>query len=134
MLNPAMSKDSELIRRSYDAWGSGDLDSYLETLHPDVEFHTSGLWPDFDPVYRGRRGLTEFWSRMHEPWEQFRIDIEQIYEEGDCFATTVRIRAKGVDSGVEVDMRMGHTLRVRDGLIAQIVSRRTIEEARQILS
>ena len=36
------------------------------------EFHTSGLFPDFDPVYLGRTGLTEFWHGLREPWEELR--------------------------------------------------------------
>jgi ketosteroid isomerase-like protein len=133
MLGTAMSKNSELVLAGYEAWNRDNVDAWLETLHPDVELHTSGLFPDFDSVYCGQEGLAEFWRRMHEPWEVFRIDIEQIDEEGDCFAVAVRFRAKGVDSGVEVDMRFGHALRMRDGLLVEIVSRRTAEEAREML-
>src|SRR2546423_580804 len=107
----AMSKNSELILAGYEAWNRDDLDAYLETLHPEVKLHTSGVWPDFDPVYSGHEGITEFWRRMHEPWEGFRMDIEHINEEGDRFTTAVRFRARGVDSGVEVDMPFAHGLR-----------------------
>src|SRR5206468_1661893 len=116
-----MSKNSGLILAGYEAWNRGDLDAWLETLHPDVEFHTSGLFPDFDPVYRGHAGVAEFWQRLREPWEAFHIDIEQLGDEGVCFWLTGRLRAKGVDSGLAVDMRFAHALRVRDGLVAQIV-------------
>jgi hypothetical protein len=61
------------------------------------------------------------------------IEIEQIVEEGAFFSVTGRLRAKGVDSGVAVDMRFAHALRVRDGLLAQIVVRRTVQEAREDL-
>lgn len=128
-----MSKNSELILAGYEAWDRDDLDAYLETLHLKVKLHTSGVWPDFDPVYSGHDGIAEFWRRMHEPWEAFRIDIEQIDEEGDRFTTAVRFRAKGVDSGLEVDMRFAHGLLVRDGLLAEIFSRRTVEDAREAL-
>jgi ketosteroid isomerase-like protein len=128
-----MAKNSELVLAGYEAWNHDDLDAWLIVLHPDVEFHTSGVFPDFDPVYRGKRRLAEFWRQMHEPWEVFRIDIEQIDEEGDCFALALRFRAKGVDSGVEVDMRFGNAIRLHDGLMVEIVSRRTAEEAREML-
>jgi ketosteroid isomerase-like protein len=133
MLGTAMSKNSELVLAGYEAWNRDNVDAWLETLHPDVELHTSGVWPDFDPVYRGKEGLAEFWRRMHEPWEMFRIDVEQIDEQGDCFAVTLRFRAKGVDSGLEVDMRFANAIRVRDGLQVEVVSRRTVEEAREML-
>ena len=60
-------------------------------------------------------------------------DIEHINEEGDRFTTAVSFRARGVDSGVEVDMRFAHGLRVRDGLLAEIFSRRRVEDAREAL-
>jgi len=133
MLAAAMSRNRELILAGYEAWNRDDLDAYLETLHPAVTLHTSGIWPDFDAAYSGHEGIAEFWRRMHEPWEAFRTEIEQIDERGDRFTTAVRFRAKGVDSGLEVDMRFAHGLRVRDGLLAEIFSRRTVEEAREAL-
>jgi ketosteroid isomerase-like protein len=128
-----MSKNSELILAGYEAWNRDDLDAYLETLHPEAKLHTSGIWPDFDPVYSGHDGIAEFWRRMHEAWEMFDIDVEQIDQEGDCFTTAIRFRAKGADSGVEVEMRFAHGLRIRDGLLAEVFSRRTVEEAREAL-
>jgi ketosteroid isomerase-like protein len=128
-----MSRNSELILAGYEAWNRDDIDAYLETLLPDVKLHTSGVWPDFDPVYSGHEGIAEFWRRMREAWEVFDIHVEQIDEEGDCFTTGVRFRGRGVDSGVEVEMRFAHGLRIRDGLLAEIFSRSTVEEAREAL-
>ena len=128
-----MSANSHLILAGYEAWNRDDLDAYLATLHPEVKFHSSGVWPDLDPVYSGHDGFAEFWRRIHEPWEAFRIDIEQIDERGGCFTARVRLRARGVDSGLEIDMHMAHSFRLRDGLVAEIFSRRTFEEAREAL-
>jgi ketosteroid isomerase-like protein len=66
---------------------------------------------------------------MHEPWERFRIDVEQIEDEGEGAVGAIRFRAKGVDSGVEVDMRFSNAIRVRDGLATKLANRRTPEEA-----
>ena len=51
-------------------------------------------------------------------------------DEGDCAIAGIRFRARGVDSGVEVDMRFGSAIRVRDGLATELVQRRTFEETR----
>jgi hypothetical protein len=68
---------------------------------------------------------------MHEPWEVFRIDVEHVEDEGpDCAVAAIRFRARGADSGVEVDMRFGMAMRVRDGLAIELVNRRTFDEAR----
>lgn len=131
MLSTAMSRNSELIRRAYETWNRDDLDPWLGMLHHEVEWRTSGVFPDLDPIYRGREGAAELWRQMREPWEVFRIDVEQIDEQGDWFVINVRFRAKGIDSGIDVDMRFANALRVRDGFIAEVVTRRTVEEARE---
>src|SRR5918996_966073 len=108
-----MSKNSEVVRKAYEAWNSGDRDAWLQTLDPSAEWHTSSVYPDLDPVYRGHEGLAEFWRRQHEAWEAHRIDVERLDEEGDCFVLEVRFRAKGIDSGLNVDMNAIHAIRVR---------------------
>jgi ketosteroid isomerase-like protein len=127
------STNSELLLAGYDAWNRDDLDAWIELLHPDVEIHTSGVFPDLAPVYRGHEPAARFWRQMHEPWERFRIDVEQVEDEGEGAVAAIRFRAKGVDSGVEVDMRFGMAMSVRDGLAIALVNRRSIEEARKTL-
>jgi ketosteroid isomerase-like protein len=129
-----MSENSELLRAGYDAWNRDDCQAWLELLDPDLEIRTSGVFPDLAPVYRGRRRAEKFWQQMREPWQAFRIEVEKMEERGDCVAAAIRFRARGVDSGVEVDMRWGHAIRVRDGLATEFVTRRTFEEARDALS
>ena len=128
-----MSKNSELLRAGYEAWNRDDCDAWLDLTHPDLEIHTSGVFPDLAPVYRGRERAAKFWRQLHEPWDVFRIDVEQMEEEGDVVTAAIRFRAKGSDSGVEVDMRFGHAIRVRDGLATEIVTGRTVEDAKALL-
>jgi ketosteroid isomerase-like protein len=129
-----MATNSELLRAGYDAWNRDDLDAWIRLLHPDVEIHTSGVFPDFAPVYRGHDAAARFWRQMHEPWERFRIDVEQVEDVAEGAVAAIRFRAKGVDSGVEVDMRFGMAMKVGDGLAVALLNRRSIDEARQALS
>jgi ketosteroid isomerase-like protein len=122
--------NSELLRAGYDAWNRDDCDAWVELLHPDVVIRTSGLFPDLAPEYRGHRRAEKFWRQMHEPWETFRIDVVHVEDEGDCAIAAIRFRGRGVDSGVDVDMRFGMVMRVRDGLAIELVNRRTFDEAR----
>ena len=70
---------------------------------------------------------------MHEPWEVFRIGIDDIEEAGDVVSAAIRFQATGEDSGVEVDMRFGIAVRIRDGVATELHNRRTVEEAREAL-
>jgi ketosteroid isomerase-like protein len=128
-----MPTNSELLLAGYEAWNSDDCDAWLELLHPEVEIRTSGVFPDLAPVYQGHQRARKFWRQMREPWEDFRIDVVAMEEESDVVAAGIRFRARGVDSGVDVDMRFGNAIRVRDGVATELVNRRTIEEALQAL-
>ena len=126
-----VSSNSELLRAGYDAWNRDDLEGYLALLHPDVRISTSGLFPDLAPEYSGRERAVKFWQQMHEPWETFRIDVEHIEDDDDDWAVaSIRFRGRGADSGVDVDMRFGMAMRVRDGLAVEFLNRRTFDEAR----
>jgi ketosteroid isomerase-like protein len=133
MLRTAMSENSQLLLAGYDAWNRDDCEAWLELLHPDVEIRTSGAFPDLSPVYRGHARAVKFWHQLREPWEVFRIQVEEIDEEGDCVAASIKFRATGVDSGAEVELRFGSAIRVHDGLATELVNGRTVDEARETL-
>jgi ketosteroid isomerase-like protein len=125
--------NTDLLRAGYDAWNRGDLDGWLELLDPDIVIRTSGAFPDFAPEYRGLERARKFWRQMLEPWEDFRIEVERIEEEDDIVAAGIRFVARGRDSGVDVELRFGSGIRVRDGVAIELVNRRTFEEVREAL-
>ena len=125
-----MSQENvEVIRAGYAAWARCDLDTWLETLHPAVEFQTSGLFPDLAPIYRGHRGMRSFWESMLAPWESFRLDVERIVEGHECAAVAIHFRARGKGSGVLTDLRQGHALRFEVGRIVKVGAHASFEEA-----
>ena len=124
-------KNVDVVRRSIAGWNRDDLDAVLETLDPEIEFHTSGVFPDFDPVYRGREGFAKFWRALHEAWEELRLDIERIEDGDDCLALEFRFRARGIGSGARVDLKFSNAITLRDGLQTRIVARRVFEDARE---
>jgi ketosteroid isomerase-like protein len=128
-----MGANADLLLTAFEAWNRADCDGWLETLDPGVEIHTSGVFPDLAAEYRGHGEAKRFWRQMHEPWEVFRIDVEDVEEAGDVVAAAIRFQATGEDSGVKVDMRFGIAVHVRDGLATQLFNRRTVEEAREAL-
>jgi ketosteroid isomerase-like protein len=125
-----VSSNSELLLTGYDAWNRDDLEAYLELLHPDVRIVTSGMFPDLAPEYVGRKRAEKFWRQLHEPWEFFRVNVEHIEDDGDWAIASIRFRARGVDSGVDVDMRFGMAMRVEDDLAIEFINCRTFDDAR----
>jgi ketosteroid isomerase-like protein len=124
--------NAELLRSGYDAWNRSDRDAWLELLDPDIVISTSGAFPDFAPEYRGLEAAGRFWSQMLEPWEEFHIAVVRIEEEDDIAAGDICFRARG-RGGVNVDMRFGSGIRLRDGLATELVNRRSFEDVLQVL-
>lgn len=119
----------EVIRAGYAAWRNRDLDALLETLHPEIEFHTSGLFPDLAPIYRGHRGMRSLWEAMFAPWESLRLEVERIVEGDECAAIALRFHAQGKGSGVRTDLPHGHALRFEDGRVVKVSAHASFEEA-----
>jgi ketosteroid isomerase-like protein len=126
-----MTGNAELLLTGFDAWNADDLDAYLELLHDDVHISTAGMFPDLAREYAGRERAATFWRQMHEPWEFFRIEVDHIEEEGDWAIASIRFRARGVDSGVDVELRFGMAMRAQDGLGIQFLNRPSFDEARK---
>ena len=129
-----VGSNSEKLLAGYDAWNREDCDAWLAYLAEDVVISTSGVFPDLSAQYCGHGEAVRFWKQLHAPWEEFRIDVEHVEDDEDYAFAAIRFRGRGVDSGIEVDMRFGMGIRVGDdGLATHMVNRRTPEEARKVL-
>jgi ketosteroid isomerase-like protein len=113
----------ELAWEGYEALNSGEIDRFMETIHPDYEFHTGVTVPSIPPVVRGRDGLRAWIQQWYlDPWEgQLQMDVERIEElpDGRVLAL-LTLRATGRESGVQVDTEYAHILTIRDGLCLRL--------------
>jgi ketosteroid isomerase-like protein len=74
-----MSQENvDAVRRSLEGWNRGDIDAWLGSLRPDLEFRTSGVFPGTDAVYRGEAKLRRFWTSFREPWESLQIHVDRV--------------------------------------------------------
>lgn len=125
-----MSQENvDLVRSAYAAWNAGEKERFSDLLAEEVEYTTSGVFPDFDSVYRGRSEFLRFYDEMLAAWEYFRIDVREIETRGDVILCTLRFEGKGRSSGVEVGTDFFHGYRVENGRISYLASRATSEEA-----
>jgi ketosteroid isomerase-like protein len=120
---PVPGENLALARQTYDAMNRGDIEGILELCHPDYEFHTGVKVPSIPAVVRGRDGLRAWVQQWYvEPWEeQLQMDIERLEElpDGRVLAL-MTLRAKGRESGVQVDTQYAHILTYEDGLCLRI--------------
>jgi ketosteroid isomerase-like protein len=125
-----MSQENlELVRRSFDAFGRGDLEGVLDTFAPEFEFDPSGRFMDTQRVYRGRAGMIEFWERFRAAWDDVRVAIDRMEDLDGHVLTLGDIRGTGTGSGAEVRTEAAWLHTVEDGLIVHLRSFSTWREA-----
>jgi ketosteroid isomerase-like protein len=95
----------------------GDADVFRRTLHPDIE------WLPFEDNHtpsHGIEGAMRIRNGWLDAWEEMRVDLEQVVEEGDSVVASVHVTGRGKSSGVEVDVRLHLLFRIREEKIAYI--------------
>jgi ketosteroid isomerase-like protein len=109
----------EILRRSIEVWSSGDLEGFIARLDPDIEWKTSGLYPDVDPVYHGHDGFRRFWRDFTETWETLTMEIREAVAVGDQVAFSFHFDATG-RNGLRTGRDQASLATLRDGLLFRI--------------
>jgi ketosteroid isomerase-like protein len=123
-----VESNRELAERGYAAWNSDDVDALLGVCHPEVEYHTSGVFPGLQSVYYGSDGIRQWWDAFHEPWKEIKVIPERIAETDSGIAVLIRFEGTG-RQGIETTMSFINTIEVRDGLAFRFYSQPATEEA-----
>jgi ketosteroid isomerase-like protein len=105
----------ETFHRAADAYTRGDLEAYLETAHPDVEWYPFTAEAEGGEAYRGHEGVRRWWSNLESNLDQFEASVDECRDLGDTVIAfgQVRLRSK---SGVIFEQEIAWVARYRDGL------------------
>jgi ketosteroid isomerase-like protein len=127
-----MSRENvEVVRQSLKAWQRDDLEKWLSTLDPEVEFHSAErLVEGAASTYRGIDRMREFWAFWRTEVEDFELEIQELRDLGDDRVLGLPpIRWRVPASGIEVDSPLGQIVTVRDGKIVRSMDYLSHEEA-----
>jgi ketosteroid isomerase-like protein len=122
----------EGIRRAYDAFSRGDIQSAVEAvdLAPDIlwsepeEFYAGG-------TYRGPQGVAEYLTLSYASSEKVQSLPEEILEVGDKILVIVHFQATPKGGGQPREGRIADVYTVQDGKIVQMQAYSDPEEARK---
>ena len=108
------SPNVESAERIYSARLRGDFDALVAELDPDVEWrpHLTALGGD---VIRGRDDVRDYLMSLAGEWDDFRQELEQVFDAGDLVVVFLNTHGRGRASGVEVHLHVAHVLRFKDG-------------------
>jgi ketosteroid isomerase-like protein len=107
---------NEAVRSFISAFET-DTDAFRNTLHPEIEWFP--IEENRTPT-RGIEGVMSNRNAWLDTWDEHRLDVEEVVEEGDNVVVLVHITARGTGSGATVDVRFYAQFRVRNGKVIYI--------------
>jgi len=106
----------EIVKRSYEAFSRGDLDSVVADFDPEIEWQQAQGLPH-GGTYRGveavRRSI--FDPLDADWWDEFSADPDEFLDAGDDVMVLGRYRGVAKGTGKRLDVPFVHVWRLRDG-------------------
>jgi uncharacterized protein len=109
-----------LVRKLYDAFARGDVETILNHVTDDTEWSNPG--PATVPYFGDRRGPTqvrEFFDRLIGTQENPNLTIDQLIAQGDTVAALGRYSGTVKATGKPFDSVVGHFFAIRGGKVAR---------------
>jgi ketosteroid isomerase-like protein len=123
--------DFEVVRRAWEAFSRVDLDGMLGELHPEVIAFPFGAALE-GRSYRGIEQVSLWWrDEILATWDFFRVLVDGFQRVGNRLLVTGRWNARGIESGIELDIAASWIIDVRDGKIAYWRTYTEQEQARR---
>jgi ketosteroid isomerase-like protein len=109
----AMSQENvEIVRRFLVV---DDFDEALRCVDPDIVWN-----PVEESATQGHDAVRASTARWKSEWDDYELIPEEFADAGDRVVATVRFRARGRGSGIEVDGRLYDVFTLRDGKIVRM--------------
>jgi ketosteroid isomerase-like protein len=91
----------ELLRRYYESWNSGDVDSVVAALSDDVEWLGHPRLPEPGP-YTEPAAVRRWMEQFREAWGELHAEPVELLEAGEGVIALVHMSGRGRGSGVAV--------------------------------
>ena len=121
----------EVARRAYEALARGDIEAFLQLIHPEVEWHSLVL--EVEGTLHGHEGVRQWWESLRTVFPDWRPELTDVEDHGDWVLAHARSSARGAASGVGTGGDFWQAWKFRDGLMARLHVVRTRDEALGII-
>jgi ketosteroid isomerase-like protein len=103
------------MRAVYDAFNRRNFEDLSALMDPEVVFVEAVSRGQRARERRGRERLLEYLSSWWDAWETVHWDVYEAREANGRALTLCNVRGRPRGTDTEVDRRMGHISRFRDG-------------------
>jgi len=117
-----MSENSDLIKRGYEAFNSGDVETLSEVFADDIRWegpNAEGV--PMSGVHEGKDAVLQALGQIGENFEKFSVSPDELVEEGETVVVLSHLEAKA-RTGTEVKLPGAEVFRVSDGKIKRVQS------------
>jgi ketosteroid isomerase-like protein len=109
----------ERVRRVYDCWARGDVETLIDYLAPDVVFPANGFWTGMTSPLRGRDLAAKAMRQWAEGFENIVSVLHEIVIDGDRVVVHRTAVGRVRYSGRRYQCDAIAFFRFRDGLIVE---------------
>jgi ketosteroid isomerase-like protein len=104
----------ERCRQAYELYGA-DTEAMLELFDPGVVVYVAP--PNFESgTYEGRDEYAALLGRWGGEWDEMRIEVDELSQEGEWVLARVTYHGRGQGSSVEIQQPSWELSEWRDGL------------------
>jgi ketosteroid isomerase-like protein len=125
------AQNVEIVRRSFEAFARGDLETFFAAHDPGIEWTTGADEPD-PQTYRGADGMRRFTADTAEAWaNRFdgAVQFGDFIDLGEWIVVPWSARLEGKGSGIVVEAFETYAVRVEGDRIMRVIEHRTTDEA-----
>ncbi len=129
-----MSENSDALKRGYDAFNNGDIETVSEIFADDVRWegpNTEGV--PMGGLHEGKDAVLQALGQIGEDFERFQVSPDEMVEQGDTIVVLSHLDAK-TSSGTELKLPGAEVWRMSDGKAQRVQSLLDTAEVRQALS
>lgn len=116
----AVPSNLDTVRRVVAAFNSRDVEELIAMADPDVDLHSAFSAAISGTVYHGHKGIRSWHRDLDEAWDEISLQPVEYCELGDRVLACYRMRGRGRQSGVEIEMAVAHVMTFRDGLVVRL--------------
>jgi SnoaL-like domain len=112
-----VSEGEETIRDVWRRWNQGERDYNPEILDPEIEIHSALT----GQVFSGDSGVRRWVTEIDEQFDEWELSIDEIDQlSAERFAVRGSVRARGRQSGLDLDQLITWRVELRDGRILRL--------------
>jgi ketosteroid isomerase-like protein len=125
-----MSEENlEVVRRSVEAINRGDVEGALSYTDPDGELHSAIVGGAEGSVYRGHDGFRRWYADVMQSFDELITELTEFRDLGEVVVAFGHIRARGRESGMELDTATGWVFTVRNRKVVRAEGFLSYDEA-----